>query len=189
MRKYLYQFGLLFLLMALFASCSASKSRLQTEHKSRLSSGKLIPTTPPVTKINTASPEELPEDKRVYNITSFALDQKGTRYKYGGTSKDGMDCSGLVFTSYLQENISLPRSSRAMSLEGDRLKLAEVNIGDLLFFETNKNKKVINHVGLVIEVQPGHIFFIHSTTSRGVIISSLADGYWFEHFVMARRLI
>jgi len=189
MRKYFYQFGLLFVLMALFASCSASKSRLQTEHESRLTSGKLIPTTPPLTKINTASPEELPEDKRVYNITSFALDQKGTRYKYGGTSKDGMDCSGLIFTSYLQENISLPRTSRAMSLEGDRLKLAEVNIGDLLFFETNKNKKVINHVGLVIEIQPGHIFFIHSTTSRGVIISSLADGYWFEHFVMARRLI
>ncbi len=189
MRKYFYQYGLFFLLMALFASCSASKSRLQTEHESRLSSKKFIPTNPPVTKINTASPEELPKDKRVYNITSFALDQKGTRYKYGGTSKDGMDCSGLVFTSYLQENISLPRSSRAMSLEGDRLKLAEVNIGDLLFFETNKNKRVINHVGLVIEIQPGHIFFIHSTTSRGVIISSLADGYWFEHFVMARRLI
>lgn len=189
MRKCFYQFGLLFVLMALFASCSASKSRLQTEHESRLTSGKLIPTTPPLTKINTASPEELPEDKRVYNITSFALDQKGTRYKYGGTSKDGMDCSGLIFTSYLQENISLPRTSRAMSLEGDRLELAKVNIGDLLFFETNKNKKVINHVGLVIEIQPGHIFFIHSTTSRGVIISSLADGYWFDHFVMARRLI
>jgi len=189
MRKYFYRLGLLSVLMAFFASCSASKSGLQTEHESQLTSRKLIPTTPPVTKIKTASPEELPEDKRVYNITSFALDQKGTRYKYGGTSKDGMDCSGLVFTSYLQENISLPRSSRAMSLEGDRLELAEVNIGDLLFFETNKNKKVINHVGLVIEIQPGHIFFIHSTTSRGVIISSLADGYWFEHFVMARRLI
>lgn len=189
MRTYFYQFGLLFVFMALLSSCSASKSRLQTEHESRLSSGKLIPTTPPVTRINTATPEEMPEDKRVYNITSFALDQKGTRYKFGGTTKAGMDCSGLVFTSYLQENISLPRSSRAMSLEGERLELAEVNIGDLLFFETNKNKKVINHVGLVIEIQPGHIFFIHSTTSRGVIISSLADGYWFEHFVMARRLI
>jgi cell wall-associated NlpC family hydrolase len=189
MRKYFYQFGLLFVLMALFSSCSASKSRLQTKRESRLSSGKLIPTTPPVTKISTASPEELPEDIRVYNITSFALDQKGTRYKYGGTTKKGMDCSGLIYTSYLQENISLPRTSRGMSLKGDRLKLAEVNIGDLLFFETNKNKKVINHVGLVIEIQPGHIFFIHSTTSRGVIISSLADGYWFDHFVMARRLI
>jgi cell wall-associated NlpC family hydrolase len=189
MRKYFHQFGLLFVLMALLASCSASKSRLQTKHESRLSSKKIISTTPPVTKINTASPEELPEDKRVYNITSFALDQKGTRYKYGGTTKDGMDCSGLIFTSYLEENISLPRTSRAMSLEGNRLKLAEVNIGDLLFFETNKNKKVINHVGLVVEIQPGQIFFIHSTTSRGVIISSLADGYWFEHFVMARRLI
>jgi cell wall-associated NlpC family hydrolase len=189
MRRYFYQFGLLFLFLALLASCSASKSKLQTKHESRLSSGKLIPTTPPLTRINTAPHGELPEDKRVYKITAFALDQQGTRYKYGGTTKDGMDCSGLIFTSYLEEDISLPRTSRAMSLEGDRLELAEVNIGDLLFFETNKNKKVINHVGLVIEIQPGHIFFIHSTTSRGVIISSLADGYWFDHFVMARRLI
>ncbi|MBK5193539.1 MAG: hypothetical protein JJE07_10070, partial [Flavobacteriaceae bacterium] len=70
MRKYFYQFGLLFVLMALLASCNASKSRLQTEHESRLSSGKLIPTTPPITRINTAPPEEMPEDKRVYNITS-----------------------------------------------------------------------------------------------------------------------
>lgn len=189
MRKIFPLFGLLFVTMLLLNSCSSSKSRLQTEHESRLTTEKLIPTKAPITKINTAPAEEIPEDKRVYNITSFALDQKGTRYKFGGTTKNGMDCSGLVYTSYLQENISLPRSSRAMSLEGDRLDLAEVNIGDLLFFETNKNKKVINHVGLVIEIQPGHIYFIHSTTSRGVVISSLADGYWFEHFVMARRLI
>jgi cell wall-associated NlpC family hydrolase len=189
MIKYFYRIGLLLILIALFSSCGASKSRLQAKHESQLKSEKLIPATSRVTKIKTAYPEVLPEDKRVYNITSFALDQKGTRYKYGGTTKKGMDCSGLIYASYLQEDISLPRTSRGMSLEGERLALAEVNIGDLLFFETNKNKKVINHVGLVIEIQPGHIFFIHSTTSRGVIISSLADGYWFEHFVMARRLI
>lgn len=189
MRKIFPLFGLLFVLTTLFSSCGSSKSRLQTEHETRLTTEKLIPTKEPVTKINTAAPEELPEDKRVYNITSFALDQKGTRYKFGGTTNSGMDCSGLVYTSFLQENISLPRSSRDMALQGERLALAEVNIGDLLFFETNKNKKVINHVGLVIEIQPGHIYFIHSTTSRGVVISSLADGYWFEHFVMARRLI
>lgn len=189
MRKFFYQFGFLFVLMALLTSCGASKSRLKVEHESRLSTQKIIPAAQPVTKIRTAPPEELPEDKRVYNITSYAMDMKGTRYKFGGTTNKGIDCSGLVYTSFLQENISLPRSSKDMALEGERLSLAEVNIGDLLFFETNKNRKVINHVGLVVEIQPGHIFFIHSSTSRGVIISSLADGYWFEHFVMARRLI
>lgn len=76
-----------------------------------------------------------------------------------------------------------------MAKEGERLSLVEVNIGDLLFFETNKNRKVINHVGLVVEIQPGHIYFIHSSSSRGVIISSLSDTYWFDHFVMARRVI
>jgi cell wall-associated NlpC family hydrolase len=143
----------------------------------------------PENTLKTASASEQPKDKRAYSITSTALKFKGTKYKYGGTTENGMDCSGLVFTSFLEENIELPRSSRGMSLEGERLSLVDVNIGDLLFFETNKKKKVINHVGLVVEIQPGHILFIHSSTSRGVIISSLADDYWFEHFVMARRVI
>jgi cell wall-associated NlpC family hydrolase len=143
----------------------------------------------PQNAINTAPAGEMPKNRRVYKITENALRFKGTKYKYGGTTENGMDCSGLVFTSFLEENVELPRSSRGMSLEGERLSLEDVNIGDLLFFETNKKKKVINHVGLVVEIQPGHILFIHSSTSKGVIISSLADDYWFDHFVMARRVI
>ena len=75
-----------------------------------------------------------------------------------------------------------------MSLRGDRLNLDEVSIGDLLFFETNKKKKVINHVGLIVDLAEDAILFIHSTTSRGVIISSMNEDYWRDHFVMARRV-
>ncbi|MDT0686218.1 C40 family peptidase [Autumnicola psychrophila] len=136
-----------------------------------------------------SSPDIEPADKRVYNIISNAKKYEGTGYKYGGTTKRGMDCSGLVYTAYLEEDIPLPRTSRAMSLEGKRLFLKEVTVGDLLFFETNKNRKVINHVGLVVDVLPDHILFIHSTSSRGVIISSLSESYWHNNFVMARRVI
>lgn len=177
------------IILSLFlTSCGATKKRFSS-HSEPVAREKKIKAGPPQNKIKTAPEDAFPEDERVYNITSFAKEFEGTKYKYGGTTREGMDCSGLVYTSFLEEDIELPRRSRDMSLLGDRLSLVEVNIGDLLFFETDKNKKVINHVGLVVEVQPGHIFFIHSTTSRGVIISSLAEDYWLEHFIMARRII
>lgn len=122
-------------------------------------------------------------------IVKHAKGFEGTRYKFGGTTKKGMDCSGLVYVSFLEEGLSLPRTSRAMSLQGKRLYLKEVSTGDLLFFETNKNKKVINHVGLVVQADRDNIYFIHSSTSRGVIISSLSETYWKDNFVMARRVI
>jgi len=126
---------------------------------------------------------------KITNIIIHAKSFEGTRYKYGGTTKRGMDCSGLIYTAFLEEDIPMPRTSRAMSLKGERLYIKEVSRGDLLFFETNKNKKVINHVGLVVDVNEEHIYFIHASTSSGVIISSLSENYWNGHFVMARRIL
>ncbi|HIB36589.1 C40 family peptidase [Mesonia sp.] len=121
-------------------------------------------------------------------VADYALDFQGTRYKYGGTTRKGMDCSGLVYTSFLSENIQLPRVSRDMAREGRMLHVNEINVGDLVFFQTNKSRDVINHVGLVVEIVPGSVNFIHSTTSRGVIVSSLNERYWNNAFVMAKRV-
>lgn len=132
--------------------------------------------------------EEIEEERPFHAVVDYAKNFLGTSYRYGGTTGDGMDCSGLVFTSFLSQEITLPRSSRDMSLLGERLNLDEVSIGDLLFFETNKRKKVINHVGLIVELAANTILFIHSTSSRGVIISRMDEDYWKEHFVMARRI-
>ncbi len=168
-----------FILLSIFlTSCGASRNKVVITQKKNFTKNSIKTT-----------PEIQPEDKRVYKVVSNAKTYEGTRYKYGGTTKKGIDCSGLLYVSFLKEDIPLPRNSRAMSLEGERLHLKEVTIGDLLFFETNKNKKVINHVGLVVEVQPNEILFIHSSTSKGVIISSLSETYWYNNFVMARRLI
>ena len=94
-----------------------------------------------------------------------------------------------MYISFQENDIALPRTSRAMSLQGERLYLKDVTVGDLLFFETDKNRKVINHVGLVVDISQGDILFIHSTTSQGVIISKLSENYWNNTFVMARRII
>jgi cell wall-associated NlpC family hydrolase len=132
--------------------------------------------------------EKVSEEKRS-SIVNYAKTFEGTRYKFGGTSKKGMDCSGLVFTAFNKENIALPRISRDMAKKGKRISLSQSSEGDLVFFRTNKSRTAINHVGLVIKSQSGEILFIHSTTSKGVIISSLEENYWKKAFVEVRRVI
>ena len=127
--------------------------------------------------------------KKVSRIVDYAKSFEGTRYKFGGTDKKGMDCSGLVYTSFQYGNIDLPRVSRDMATQGFEIKLSDTAEGDLLFFKTSKNKKTINHVGLVVENNRGTIKFIHSTTSKGVIISSLEENYWKNAFVEVRRMM
>lgn len=142
---------------------------------------------PDFVEVDENEEEELEED--TFYIIDHALQFLGTKYKYGGTTPDGMDCSGLVYTSFLHKNIALPRSSRDMALLGEELELTQVKTGDLLFFITDRRKKNINHVGLVVELADDRIMFIHSSTSRGVIISGLDENYWRDHFVMARRIL
>ena len=121
-------------------------------------------------------------------VVDSALTFTGVRYKYGGTTRKGMDCSGLLYTSFLQNDIALPRSSEMLSEEGKKIHVKKVQKGDLLFFKTQRGRGKVNHVGLVVDVKNDEVKFIHSTTSRGVIVSSLREGYWNHAFVKATRL-
>lgn len=125
---------------------------------------------------------------KIQNIVEIAKSFHGTPYKFGGTTRKGMDCSGLVYVSFQEEDIVLPRSSHEIAKKGTKISLNEVAIGDLLFFKTN-GRKQINHVGLVVDVYPGKVIFIHSSTSQGVIISDLDETYWHRAFTEARRII
>lgn len=120
-------------------------------------------------------------------VVENAKEYEGVRYKYGGTSKKGMDCSGLVFRSFQEENIALPRTTGTMAKDGDWIDLKKVQTGDLVFFATKKNSRNVNHVGLVVDTNP--VKFIHASTSRGVMISSLKESYWYRAFVQARRVL
>lgn len=167
---------LLFLFLALIIfSCGSSR---------KTTSKRTVKTT--TTKTRTSSRKS---SNRSNAIVATALKYKGTRYKYGGTTKKGMDCSGLVYTAFKAHQIQLPRVSYEQAKRGKKISKSSVRKGDLLFFKTNKNKKRINHVGLVVTSKKGVITFIHSTTSRGVLISSLDERYWKSAFAEARRVL
>lgn len=112
----------------------------------------------------------------------------GTPYHYGGMSKDGIDCSALIYKAYKKNNFSLPRTSIEQSKLGEKIKREKADIGDLIFFKTNRRRS-ISHVGIVIENCKGDIRFIHASSSKGVMISSLMETYFKKKFVKIKRLI
>ncbi len=123
------------------------------------------------------------------NIINTALTYAGTRYKYGGTTKRGMDCSGLLYVAFGEHDVQLPRISYHMAEEGKRIRINKVVKGDLLFFKTKRRGRKINHVGMVVAVDDYEVKFIHASSSRGVIVSSLKEGYWNSAFVKATRVL
>lgn len=108
----------------------------------------------------------------------------GVRYSYGGTSTKGFDCSGYVRYVFNELGVtSLPRSSSAMYGEGESVKKSDLQPGDLVFFNTSG--KGVSHVGIYI----GSGKFIHASTSKGVIKTSLNDKYyWGNKYVGAKRV-
>jgi len=169
----LFYFLLIFLSAALTACGGGKKNNTITSKKSKKT-----------VKTRTSNNK----NKKIKSIIDYAKTFEGTRYKYAGTTKKGMDCSGLVHTSFKKEDIILPRTSKDMATQGTKVSLKNVVEGDLLFFKTNKNKNVINHVGLVIRTGKS-IEFIHASTSKGVTISSLDEHYWNNCFAWARRVL
>ncbi len=108
---------------------------------------------------------------------------KGTKYKYGGTDKNGFDCSG--FTQKVYKNafkIDLPRTAKEMSKLGKKISKTKLKPGDLVFF---KPSRTYRHVGIYI----GDNSFIHSSTSKGVIKTRLDNVYWKKKYKFAKRIL
>jgi len=125
--------------------------------------------------------------KEANSVLKAAHGFLGTPYKYGGVTRSGLDCSGLVINSYNAAGIQMPRVSKEQAKTGTEIKLKDVREGDLVFFITSGSN--INHVGIVDRVDKGEVFFIHSSTSKGVIVSSLEETYWNRRFVKATRVL
>lgn len=123
-------------------------------------------------------------------IINSATENIGIPYKAAGTTKAGFDCSGLVFTTFNQFDIKLPRSSSEQAKVGIDLgkNISKAQKGDLIFFKTN-NRSQINHVGIIVETKDDELQFIHASTSKGVIISSTKEAYYERTFSQVNRIL
>lgn len=117
-----------------------------------------------------------------------ASEHLGTRYRSGGSTSAGYDCSGLMFSTFQNIDMTLPRSSYEMAGYGVKINRVQAQKGDLIFFATFGGRR-ISHVGMVTEVTDGEIKFIHSSTGSGVIVSSLNEPYYARTFVQVNRVL
>ena len=110
----------------------------------------------------------------------------GTPYKYGGEDRNGVDCSGMVMKVYRKAvNVKLPRSSREQQQFCNKIKKSDIASGDLVFFSSKRGGGNVSHVGIYI----GGDEFIHSSSSRGVIVSSLNEQYYLSHYHSSGRVV
>jgi len=165
-----------FILLPLFVltacSTTSENSTASTQDEEQLN--QLISTT-----LKTNKPRQYSEitDKRLAKIYQ---EWAGTRYRLGGLTKGGIDCSGFMQTTFLKAyGLALPRSTAEQRHVGKQIQKHELKVGDLVFFRKN------NHVGVYI----GNNRFMHSSTSRGVIIESLDDSYWAKTYTQSRRVL
>ncbi|MBO6184802.1 MAG: C40 family peptidase [Chryseobacterium sp.] len=113
----------------------------------------------------------------------------GTPYKFGGNTSSGFDCSGFTVKVFQENNFNLPRRSTDQADSGKLIDIKIVKPGDLLFFATSGGSRV-SHVGIVHTVEnDGEIKFIHASTTKGVIISSLNEKYWNKAYLHAQRVL
>lgn len=127
-------------------------------------------------------------DKKMGELMEEAESYLGTPYRYGGTSRNGIDCSAFVLSVFgAAMGMNLPRVAASQAQEGERIEKENLKKGDLVFFSRGRR---ISHVGIVHHIdEAGEVHFIHSSTSRGVMISPLKDSYWGPKFRFAKRII
>ncbi|WP_338375396.1 LysM peptidoglycan-binding domain-containing protein [uncultured Flavobacterium sp.] len=138
--------------------------------------------------VEEATPLSLEGLESADQLIAIASEHLGTRYRSGGTKSGGFDCSGLMCYTFSQLDFKLPRTSNEQSRTGKKIKKNQAQKGDLIFFSTN-GRGTVNHVGMITEVVDDEIFFIHSSVSRGVIVSSNKEAYYAKRFVRINRVL
>ncbi len=115
-------------------------------------------------------------------LFDFYSKWEGVRYKLGGESKKGIDCSAFIQKAFKEKfDLEMPRTTLMQANVGKSIKKDELEIGDLVFFKTGKTK----HVGIYIDNGK----FMHASTKTGVTISDLDNDYFNKNYWKAQRII
>jgi probable lipoprotein NlpC len=126
------------------------------------------------------------EAARIETVIQTAKSYLGTPHRMGGMDHRGIDCSGLMVVSFRAAGKALPRRSQDQARMGQRVNRRNLQAGDLVFFKPDGK---LSHVGLVVATDGrGDAEFIHTSSSRGVMLSRLSEGYWDRSYVKSRRI-
>jgi lipoprotein Spr len=134
-----------------------------------------------------ASQDEFESMVRNIDVKSRIMDQyadwKGVRYRLGGSTKKGIDCSSFVQRTFREQfGLELPRSTYEQQETGKSVSRTNLRTGDLVLFRAGSTGR---HVGIYI----GNNQFVHASTSSGVVISSMNEPYWKKRYNEARRVL
>lgn len=145
--------------------------------------------TPNVVEIPDDYRPNIGGDKVRVKLLTEAEKLIGSKYKYGGTTPKGFDCSGFTGYVYNKAKIDISRSSLTQAKKGVQIKVKDAEKGDLIFFTgTGKNK--ISHVAMVISNDKNGLMVVHSTTSKGVRKDNITHSkYWKPKVLFARRIV
>ncbi|EXI62932.1 hypothetical protein MHD_01965 [Mannheimia granulomatis] len=155
---------------ASLSSKPATPNQIIASKAERLSKSSISLTNRPTISVNS----------NFSRINSVYHNWAGTRYRMGGTTKAGIDCSAFVREIMDKAfNKDMPRSTAEQRYVGRSISKSDLRPGDLVFFRKN------NHVGVYI----GNGKFVHASSSRGVTTSSLSESYWSRTYTQSRRVI
>ena len=163
----------------MFTSCHSGRKGITAVNK--VAKSVVVPTRKVQSTVKVTSDMSDPTKKLLTEANGWL----GTPYKYGGNSKSGVDCSGMVcmvFDNAL--SIKLPRNSAQQGEWCAKINKRDLQPGDLLFFSTRSGSSSISHVGMYI----GDGNMIHASTSKGVIVSSLSEDYYVKTYHSCGRV-
>ncbi len=146
------------------------------------------PELPVIHPVSVSAESDIPE--YISDMLSFASRYEGLRYRRGGKTPKGFDCSG--FTSYVfgQFGLKLNASSAAQYTQGEKVEASDLRPGDLVFFSGRAvSKHRVGHVGMVTDVDADGTFkFIHSSNSQGITVTKSTEPYYSRRYIGARRV-
>ncbi len=139
-----------------------------------------------------SSPAQRKKKRRKQNIESVIATGRsyiGTPYKWGGLSRSGMDCSGLIYTSYKTIGVNLPRTAKEQSKTGKKRGWEGIRAGDLVYFKFKKKGDKWYQSGMITYGGDDKILFVHASSSNGVVESNLLADYYKNSVRNFRRVI
>ncbi len=157
----------------------AKAAKLHAKHLAALKAAK----SHKMAKSHSAAKAKVVKGKGQMKVVRTALAYQGSRYKSGGMSRGGFDCSGFTRYIYAKYGVTLPHSSAAQAHVGRPVPRGQLKPGDIVYFHTYR--RGVSHVG----IYAGNNKFVHASTyGRGVVVDSLSSSYYASRYMGARRV-